>query len=231
MVLQDYFSRSLKRILMQVVKQELDTNLSTTDPTGSWYKWSKKWSYGILKRILDPDASGPKGFSYRDLAQVIRQDPDASGPKGSSYRDLAQVICRDLAEVVLHDPGSWYERTKRSWYRDLAQVVLQHPDRNGRKGSWNRDLAQVVLQDPDRSGPQGSWYRWSWDRGLAQVVLQILMQVVQKDPHTEILRQGFCTSATTGSWYKWPDPVMSCGFTFASCRCTLTHTVWGLLPG
>ena len=34
--------------------------------------------------------------------------------------------------------------------------------------------------------------------------------MVQKDPHTEILLQ------------------MSCGFTFASRRCTLTHTLFGV---
>ena len=33
--------------------------------------------------LQDPDTSGPKRSSYRDLSQVVLQDPDRSGQKGS----------------------------------------------------------------------------------------------------------------------------------------------------
>ena len=56
----------------------------------------------------------------------------------------------------------------------------------------------MILQNPDTSVPKGS--------SLHKCYYRILIQVVQKDLDTEILLQ------------------MSCGFTFASRRCTLTHT-------
>ena len=71
----------------------------------------------------------------------------------------------------------------------------------------------MVLQNPDTSGPKGSSYRDPETEILRKCYYRILIQVAQKDPDTEILLQ------------------MSCGFTFASRRCTLTHTVWDLLPG
>ena len=98
------------------------------------------------------------------------------------------------------------QRAKRSCCRDLVQVLLQDPDTSGPKdhhteilkqrsctscptGSWYRDLAQVVLEDPDTSGPEASWYeilcKWSY---------RILIQVVQKDPYTEMMQRS-CTSA------------------------------------
>ena len=86
----------------------------------------------------------------------------------------------------------------------------------------------MVVQDPDTSGPKDPdteiLYKWSY---------RILIQVVQKDPHTEILSEILhkCQQVVQ----KDPDAEillqMSCEFTFASRRCTLTHTVWGLLPG
>ena len=55
---------------------------------------------------------------------------------------------------------------------------------NGPEGSRYRDLALVVVQDPDTSGPKDPdteiLYKWSY---------RILIQVVQKDPHTEILSE------------------------------------------
>ena len=73
--------------------------------------------------------------------------------------------------------------------------------------------------------------------------------MVSKDPHTETLRQRSCTSGPTEDanaeiLYKLSYGIliqvvskdteiqlqMSCECTFVSRRCTLTHTVWGLLP-
>ena len=141
---------------------------------------------------------------------MVQKDPHTeilyhtSGPfpKGSAYRDLAQV------------PQGWSYRSQK---RILMQVAEQEPDteilhkwliqvahnvtRVLIKGSWNRGLAQVVLQNPDTSGP--------------------------KDPHTEILRQRPCTSATTGAWYKWSKRILiqrSC----YKCRANLPSLLVGV---
>ena len=131
--------------------------------------------------------------------QVVRKDPD-------TVLDPHTEVLHKWSYTIL-DPGSWYERCKRSWYRDLAQVVLQHTDRSGRKGSWNRDLAQVLLQD-DTSDPKGAWYRDLAHSGPTGSLhtwsnYRILIQVVRKGLDTGILKQRSCTSGPTKSWYKW----------------------------
>ena len=144
--------------------------------------------------------------------------------------------------MILQDPDKEILR-KCPHNRDLVQVLLQDPDTSGPKdphteilkhrsctscptGSWyscpTGDLAQVVVQDPDTSGPKDPdteiLYKWSY---------RILIQVVQKDPHTEILS---CTSAN-----KWCKRILmrrSC----YKCRANLpsllvgvrSHTLFGV---
>ena len=136
-----------------------------------------------------------------DLAQVVQQDPDTVVQRDPdteilhkwSYRVLTQAVQRTLIQrsCTSGPTGSWYKWSKRiliqrSWARSCTSATTY------------RDLAQVVLQDPNTSGPKDPdteiLYKWSY---------KILIQVVQNDPHTGILRQRSCTSATTGSWYKW----------------------------
>ena len=203
------------RIQMQVVQRIIHTEIlkqrsCTSCPTGSWYRY-------LAQVVLeDPDTVGQKILteilykcSYRILIQVVQriltQRSCTSCPTGSWYRDLAQVRLQDpdtVGQKILLQrsctsapTGSLYKRSKgsctqRSWNRDLAQV--------GPRGSWYRDLAQVVLEVPDTSSPKASWYeilcKWSY---------RILIQVVQKDPYTEMIQRS-CTSANAGSWYKWP---------------------------
>ena len=181
--------------------------------------------------LQDPRRSGRKGFWNRDLAQVLLKD-DTSGPQEILNREI-QVIKRSLKQrsCTSAPAGSWYKWSKGSSHRDpetqilhklsnriLIQLSNRIPIQWSRripiqrsctcapagswykwsKGPWYRDLVQVVLQNPDTSGPKDPdteiLYKWSY---------KILIQVVQNDPHTEILRQRSCTSATTGSWYKW----------------------------
>ena len=121
--------------------------------------------------------------------------------------------------------------TQRSWNTDLAQVVQQDPDTVVQQDPdtvVQKDPDTDNCSDPDTSGPKDPdteiLYKWSY---------RILIQVVQKDPHTEILSEILhkCQQVVQ----KDPDAEvllqMSCEFTFASRRCTLTRTVWGLLPG
>ena len=79
-----------------------------------------------------------------------------------------------------------------------TEILKQRSCTSCLTGSWYRDLAQVVLEVPDTSSPKASWYeilcKWSY---------RILIQVVQKDPYTEMIQRS-CTSANAGSWYKWP---------------------------
>ena len=91
----------------------------------------------------------------------------------------------------------------RKWsYRILIEVVHKGLD----TGILRQRYCTSCPTNPDASGPPETGI-------LHKCYYRILIQVVQKDPDTEILLH------------------MSCGFNFASRRCTLTHTVWGLLPG
>ena len=121
--------------------------------------------------------------------------------QGSSHRDPETQILHKLSNRILIQ---WSNRIPIQWsYR----ILIQRSCTSGRTGPWHRDLVLVS-------------YR-------------ILIQVVEKDPHTEILSEILhkCQKVVQ----KDPDAEillqMSCEFTFASRRCTLTHTVWGLLPG
>ena len=169
----------------------------TSGPRGSWYSGAK-----------DPD---------RDLVQVLLQDPDTSGPKDPHTEILHKLSHRILIQRsrTSAPTGSWYSGPKdpateilhKCSYRILIQAVqrLMHTEILKQRsctscltGSWYRDLAQVVLEVPDTSSPKASWYeilcKWSY---------RILIQVVQKDPYTEMIQRS-CTSANAGSWYKWP---------------------------
>ena len=136
---------------------------------------------------------------------MLLQDPDTSGPKDPHTEVLKQRSCtscftaswyRDLAQVVLEDldtsgpKASWYEILCKWSYRILIQVVQKDPYIQ----RWYRDLAQVLMQDPDIRGPKDHSHR---------------------DPETEILHklshriliQRSRTSAPIGSWYSGPkDP-------------------------
>ena len=208
MILQDPDTEILhkcpdNRDLVQVLLQDPDTSgprdphthteilkhrSCTSCPTGSWYSGPTGSRY-----------SGSKGSWYRDFAQVVLEDPDTSGPKDPgteilykwSYRILIQVVQKyPHTEILKHrsctscPTGSWYSGPTGSRY-------------SGSKGSWYRDFAQVVLEDPDTCGPKDPGteilYKWSY---------RILIQVVQKYPHTEILKHRSCTSCPTGSWYR-----------------------------
>ena len=88
-------------------------------------------------------------------------------------------------EEVLHKRPSFW-KSGSSVFEEVSQIArLPDPDASGPK---------VVLQDPDTEI-------------LYKCAYRILIQVVQKDPHAEILRQRSCTSAT-GSWYKWSKRIL-----------------------
>ena len=169
----------------------------TSGPRGSWYSGAK-----------DPD---------RDLVQVLLQNRDTSGPKDPHTEILHKLSHRILIQRsrTSAPTGSWYSGPKdpateilhKCSYRILIQAVqrLMHTEILKQRsctscltGSWYRDLAQVVLEVADTSSPKASWYeilcKWSY---------RILIQVVQKDPYTEMIQRS-CTSANAGSWYKWP---------------------------
>ena len=155
------------RDLAQVVLQDHDTS----GPEGSWYRDPHteifhKWFYSFLIQVVQKSCPtrSCKGscIRYKWSIRILIQRLCTSDVTGSWCKWSEGILIQIwilmhiyLAEVVLHDPGSWYERSRRSWYRDVAQVVLQHPDTSGRTGAWYRDLAQVVLQD-DTSGPKES---------------------------------------------------------------------------
>ena len=197
--------RSWNRDLAQVVPQDLDTEIShkcayrilmqwakrsccrDLAQVGSWYKWSKGSSH------RDPETEILQKLSRRILIQRSRTSAPIirswySGPKDPtteilhkcSYRILIQVVQRIIHTEILKQ-RSCTSCPTGSWYRDLAQVVLEDP-----------------TEDPDTSGPKASWYeilcKWSY---------RILMQVVQKDTYTEMIKRS-CTSANAGSRCKWP---------------------------
>ena len=223
------------RILIQVVQKgssSWDRDL-TSGPTGSWYKWSKRMR--ILKQRSC--TSGPTGSSYRDLAQVVFQDPDRSGRKGSWNRDLAQVLLKDNTSGPKEILNSERQVIKRSlkqrfctsgatrfWYKWSKRILTQRSSNSSRtsgwKGSWYKWSKRILIRRFCTSGPTG-WSYKSLKRILMQVVEQepdteilhkwskrIMIQVVQKNPHTAILIQRSCSSATTGSWYKWSKRIL-----------------------
>ena len=60
---------------------------------------------------------------------------------GSSvFEEVSQNLL--VYNILMQVAQNWI-LTKRSWDRDLAEVVLQDPDRSDPTGSWYRDLAQV----------------------------------------------------------------------------------------
>ena len=132
----------------------------------------------------------------RHGGEVLRPPPKpppvASGP--------CRITC---ARSLYQDPpGPWRQRscTKKFWYTDLAQVVLQDPDTSGPKGSSYRD--------PETESCK-SFKKWSY---------RILNRIL--DPETSIfldhLYQDPCSSTCAKSlfqdlpvWVWW-----SCEITF-----------------
>ena len=170
----------------------------TSGPTGSWYVWSKRIlthrsSYRDLPQVVlqDPNTSGPKKWSYCILKRIL--DPDTTGPKGSWYMKVPDT-------EILYKWSVLYKWSKR--------ILIQRSCTGGPiliQGSWNRGLAQVVLQNPDKSGRRRSSYRdpgteilhkWS-HRILVQWSKRIVIQWSRK-----ILIRRFCASGPTGSWDK-----------------------------
>ena len=108
------------RILVQVVQKDPNQRSCTSDPTGSWYKWSER----ILKqRFCTSDPTGSwykwsKRILIRDLAQVVLQDPDTSGPKGSWYRDPAPNVAKLPSLLVGAHSHTLFGVSCRVWLFD-----------------------------------------------------------------------------------------------------------------
>ena len=95
-----------------------------------------------------------RSFSFRgSLAQNARfGSPDLqfsrkSRTKRSFWKSGSSVfeeVSQNLLvyNILMQVAQNWI-LTQRSWDRDLAEVVLQDPDRSDPTGSWYRDLAQV----------------------------------------------------------------------------------------
>ena len=149
---------------------------STSDTPGSWYKWSQKVVLQDFEKILDPDTSGPKGSWCRDLAQVVLHDPDTSGPKDPDTESLHKWSYSILTEVVEQEP---YTEILHKWSYRMIQVV-QRSCTSDPTGPWSKLSERILIpiwiliQRSCTSGPTRSW---------------ILIQVIQKDPHTEILHK------------------------------------------
>ena len=211
LLIQGSWNRRLAQVALQNPDTEILRQWSCTSATpGSWYKWS-----------------GPKGSWYRDLAQAALQDPHTSDPKGSSYTDpeaeiLLKWSYRILLQVVQKDPDKdlCTNGATRSWYKWPKRILIRTEILR------QRSCTSSPIQDPATSGPKRSTYRDPDDRDLAQVVLQepekypdtvvpkspdteilhkwsyrILIQAVQTDPHTEILKQRD-TSGPKGAWNR-----------------------------
>ena len=191
--------RSWDRDLAEVVLQDPDRS----DPSGSWYKWSK----GSSHSHRDPETQILHKLSSRILIQWSNRIPIQW-----FKRILIQRSCTSGPR------GSWHKRSKGPWYRDLVQVVLQDPDTSGPKISSYRDPEtqilyklshRILIQRSRTSAPIGSWYSGPKDpateilykcsyRILIQVVQRILTQrswnrdlaqVVPQDLDTEILHK------------------------------------------
>ena len=173
----------------------------------------------ILKRILVPDASGPKGSWYRDLAQVIRQGPNASGPKGpDADLDPDAEILQKWSYTIL-DPDTSGQKdpdteTLRKWSHSILIEVVEKDFETEILHKRSDTMIQVVQKDPDTV----ILHKWSY-RILVQVVqndpnteilhkwsYRILIQVVQKDPHTGILKQRSCTYRVVRKGPPYRDP-------------------------
>ena len=162
--MQDHDTSGPKDPHTEILKQRSCTNCPTiliqrsrtSGPIRSWNSGPKdpateilhKCSYRILiqvvQRIIHTEilkqrscTSCPTGSWYRYLAQVVLEDPDTVGQKilteilyKCSYRILIQVVQRILTQ------RSCTSCPTGSWYRDLAQVVLEDPDTSGPKASW-----------------------------------------------------------------------------------------------
>ena len=93
-----------------------------------------------------------RSFSFRgSLAQNARfgspQFSRKSRTKHSFWKSGSSVfeeVSQNLLvyNILMQVAQNWI-LTQRSWDRDLAEVVLQDPDRSDPTGSWYRDLAQV----------------------------------------------------------------------------------------
>ena len=93
-------------------------------------------------------------FSFRrSLAQNARfEAPDLQFSRKSrtkrSFWSSGSSILEEVSQnllvynILIHMAQKWI-LTQRSWDRNLAEVVLQDPDRSDPTGSWYRDLAQV----------------------------------------------------------------------------------------
>ena len=90
---------------------------------------------------------------------------------------------------------------------------MQDHDTSGPKDPHTEILKQrsctncptILIQRSRTSGPIRSWYSGPKDPAteiLHKCSYRILIQVVQRIIHTEILKQRSCTSGPTGSWYR-----------------------------
>ena len=77
----------------------------------------------------------------------------------------------------------------------VLQEPEKDPDASGRTGAWYRDLAQVVRQDPDKKDPHTAILPKCYYRTLIQAVQKFLQDPEKdcgsrcKDPDTEILHK------------------------------------------
>ena len=211
------------RILIQVVQRILTQRSCTSCPTGSWYRDLAQ------VRLQDPDTVGQKillqAVQRLMHTEILKQRSCTSCLTGSWYRDLAQVVLevpdtrspKDTRSCASGPIGSWYKWSKRiliqRWYRDLAQMLMQDHDTSGPKDPHTEILKQrsctncptILIQRSRTSGPIRSWYSGPKDPAteiLHKCSYRILIQVVQRIIHTEILKQRSCTSGPTGSWYR-----------------------------
>ena len=90
---------------------------------------------------------------------------------------------------------------------------MQDHDTSGPKDPHTEILKQrsctncptILIQRSRTSGPIRSWFSGPKDPAteiLHKCSYRILIQVVQRIIHTEILKQRSCTSGPTGSWYR-----------------------------
>ena len=166
----------------------------------------------------DPDTEILHNYSHKILTQPFQKDPDTEILYKWSYRILIQVVQKDLHTEILRQrsctsvtTGSWYKWSKRirilkqrsctsaplDFDRVVQKILLQKSC--APTGSWHKRSkiliqrsSASVLQDPDTSGPKGSSYRDPETEISHKCYYRILIQVVQKDHNTEILRHRTC---------------------------------------
>ena len=102
-------------MLTQVVKQEPDTEILHSGPTGSWLQVVPN----DPDTDSDPDAEILQKWSYTIL------DPDTSGPKDHDTETLRKWSYSILIEVVEKDPET---EILHKWSYRMIQVVQKNPD-------------------------------------------------------------------------------------------------------